>query len=160
MWTLSTQLNMEVYGARSRAFPIDPFSVSAEDVLAALWNGGITHYICFEEGRWHDVLHQKWKELCSGQGNRALQPQESANREDQSGFAKLIKIRDFQCPEKRALKEFVSTLQNIATANANNVRSGGQGFKVFVHCTGGAGRTGFSDMVLKRLYSSYDGWTF
>ena len=55
---------MEVYGARSSAFPVDPFSVTAEGVLAALWNGGITHYICFEEGEQQDGLYKKWKELC------------------------------------------------------------------------------------------------
>ena len=63
MWTLSTQLNMEVYGSRSAALPVDPFSVSAKSVSAALKNGGITHYICFEEGEYRDRIYKKWNEL-------------------------------------------------------------------------------------------------
>ena len=58
------------------------------------------------------------------------------------------------------MHEFVSTIQAIANANANNVRNGVQEFKVFVHCSGGAGRIGFNDLILKRLYSPYDGWSF
>ena len=74
MWTISTQLNMEIYGARSAAYPVDPFTVSALGFLRALWSGGITHYICFEEGEQQDGLYKKWKKHCQGQGNRALQP--------------------------------------------------------------------------------------
>ena len=29
-----------------------------------------------------------------------------------------------------------------------------------MHCIGGTGRTGFNSMVLKRLYSPYNGWSF
>lgn len=35
-----------------------------------------------------------------------------------------------------------------------------RGFKVWVHCTGGTGRTAFMAQILKRMFSPYDGWTF
>lgn len=82
----------------------------------------------------------------------------SAATEKDEGFSKLIEVDDFTVPKCSTAVEFVNTLHRIAVAN--KTRQEGQKFKVFMHCAGGDGRTGFMSMIMKKLFSPFTGWTW
>ena len=82
----------------------------------------------------------------------------SAVTETEKGFSKLIEVDDYRVPTCATACDFVNTLHKIAVAN--KTRQEGQKFKVFMHCWGGDGRTGFMSMILKKLFSPFTGWTW
>ena len=82
----------------------------------------------------------------------------SAASESDEGFSKLIEVVDFNVPTCDTACDFVNTLHKIAVAN--KTRQEGQKFKVFMHCHGGDGRTGFMSMIIKKLFSPFTGWTW
>ena len=70
-----------------------------------------------------------------------------------------MEVDDYRVPTCGTLCKFVNTLHNIAVENKKR-RWTKKTFKVFMHCAGGDGRTGFMSMILKKLFSPFTGWTW
>ena len=145
-WTASSQLDLEIYGS---AIPANP-----DLVMENLIRAGFTHYISFELEDFTNENQAAWKRKWQAVNRKDV----SAATEKDEGFSKLIEVDDFTVPKCSTAVEFVNTLHRIAVAN--KTRQEGQKFKVFMHCAGGDGRTGFMSMIMKKLFSPFTGWTW
>ena len=62
MWTISTQLNMEVYGASQGSVDNKMLTKSlAKLVTSALVDFGFNKFICFEQEDWTDFLYEAFE---------------------------------------------------------------------------------------------------
>ena len=118
MWTVSTQLNMEIYGARSVDDIEEYIEIKKQqlgepthggaianprEIMESLIRRGITHYIVFEENNYKDVLRAKWKKVWQKELAKANEDEKETlelKNESKRGFTKLIRIDDWTCPKK------------------------------------------------------------